>query len=58
MEEKSIINRLLGLVRLTNERIDIVHERLKQTDRNIAFLYVITTIQSIAIGAIAMLALR
>lgn len=58
MEEKSIINRLLGLVRLTNERIDIVHERLKQADRNIAFLYVITTIQSIAIGAIAMLALR
>lgn len=58
MEEKDIINRLLDIIRLTDERIDIVHERLKQTDRNIAFLYVITTIQSIAIGAIAMLALR
>lgn len=58
MEEKDIINRLLDIIRLTNERIDIVHERLKQADRNIAFLYVITTIQSIAIGAIAMLALR
>lgn len=58
MEEKDIINRLLGLVRLTDERIDIVHERLKLTDRNIAFLYVITTIQTIAIGAIAMLVLR
>lgn len=58
MEEKDIINRLLDIIRLTDERIDIVHERLKQTDRNIAFLYVITTIQAIAIGAIAMLALR
>ena len=58
MEEKDIINRLLDIIRLTDERIDIVHERLKQTDRNIAFLYVITTIQSIAIGAIAMLVLR
>ena len=58
MEEKDIINRLLDIIRLTDERIDIVHERLKQTDRNIAFLYVITTIQPIAIGAIAMLVLR
>ena len=58
MEEKDIINRLLDIIRLTDERIDIVHERLKQTDRNIAFLYVITTIQTIAIGAIAMLVLR
>ena len=58
MEEKDIINRLLDLIRLTDERIEIVHERLKQTDRNIAFLYVVTTIQTIAIGAIAMLVLR
>lgn len=58
MEEKDIINRLLDLIRLTDERIEIVHERLKQTDRNIAFLYVVTTIQTIAIGAIAMLVLK
>lgn len=58
MEEKDIINRLLDIIRLTDERIDIVHERLKQTDRNIAFLYVVTTIQTIAIGAIAMLVLK
>lgn len=58
MEEKDIINRLLDLIRLTDERIEIVHERLKQTDRNIAFLYVVTTIQTIVIGAIAMLVLK
>ena len=43
---------------ITNERIDIVNNGQSRHDRSINLLFVITIIQSIVIGAIAILALR
>lgn len=58
MEEQNIINRTLNLINKSGERIDIVNERLELADRHIQRLYMLAVIQTIAIGAIAIFALK
>lgn len=58
MEEQNIINRTLNLINKSGERIDTVNERLELADRHIQRLYVLAVIQTIAIGAIAIFALK
>ena len=58
MERNTYLKMISLLFDLTNERIDIVNKGQSRHDRSINLLYVITIIQSIVIGAIAILALR
>lgn len=58
MERNTYLKMISLLFDITNERIDIVNKGQSRHDRNINLLYVITIIQSIVIGAIAILALR
>lgn len=58
MEENSYLKKISMLIDITNERIDIVNNGQSRHDRSINLLFVITIIQSIVIGAIAILALR
>ena len=46
------------LIDITNERIDIVNKGQLRHGRSINFILIVTIIQSIVIGAIAILALR
>lgn len=58
MEENSYLKKISMLIDITNERINIVNNGQSRHDRSINLLFVITIIQSIVIGAIAILALR
>ena len=58
MERNTYLKIISLLIDITNERIDIVNKGQSRHDRSINLLYVITIIQSIVIGAIAILALR
>ena len=58
MERNTNLKMISLLIDITNERIDIVNNGQSRHDRSINLLYVITIIQSIVIGAIAILALR
>ena len=58
MERNTYLKMISLLIDITNERIDIVNKGQSRHDRSINLLYVITIIQSIVIGAIAILALR
>lgn len=58
MERNTYLKMISLLFDITNERIDIVNKGQSRHDRSINLLYVITIIQSIVIGAIAILALR
>lgn len=58
MERNTYLKIISLLFDITNERIDIVNKGQNRHDRSINLLFVITIIQSIVIGAIAILALR
>lgn len=58
MERNTYLKIISLLIDITNERIDIVNKGQSRHDRSINLLFVITIIQSIVIGAIAILALR
>lgn len=58
MERNSYLKKISMLIDITNERIDIVNKGQLRHDRNINLILIITIIQSIVIGAIAILVLR
>ncbi len=58
MEENSYLKKISKLFDITNERIDIVNKGQLRHGRSINLLLIVTIIQSIVIGAIAILALR
>lgn len=58
MERNTYLKKISMLIDITNERINIVNNGQSRHDRSINLLFVITIIQSIVIGAIAILALK
>lgn len=58
MEENSYLKKISMLFDITNERIDIVNKGQLRHGRSINFILIVTIIQSIVIGAIAILVLR
>ena len=58
MEESNqrVTRRIIELINNTNERIDIVNERIKIAERDNYRLFLLVVIESIAIGTIAMFA--
>lgn len=58
MERNSYLKKISILIDITNERIDIVNKGQLRHDRSINLILIITIIQSIVIGAIAILVLR
>lgn len=58
MEENSYQKKISKLIDITNERIDIVNKGQLRHGRSINFILIVTIIQSIVIGAIAILVLR
>lgn len=58
MERNSCLKKISMLIDITNERIDIVNKGQLRHDRSINLILIITIIQSIVIGAIAILVLR
>lgn len=58
MEENTYLKKISMLIDITNERIDIVNKGQRRHGRSINLLLIVTIIQSIVIGAIAILALR
>lgn len=58
MEENSYLKKISKLIDITNERIDIVNKGQLRHGRSINFILIVTIIQSIVIGAIAILVLR
>ena len=55
-ENEAITRRIIELINKTNERIDIVNERIKIAERDNYRLFLLVVIESIAIGTIAMFA--
>lgn len=58
MERNSYLKKISMLIDITNERIDIVNKGQLRHGRSINFILIVTIIQSIVIGAIAILVLR
>lgn len=58
MERNSYLKKISMLIDITNERIDIVNKGQLRHDRSINLILIITIIQSIVIGVIAILVLR
>lgn len=58
MERNSYLKKISMLIDITNERIDIVNKGQLRHDRSINLILIISIIQSIVIGAIAILVLR
>lgn len=58
MERNSYLKKISILIDITNERIDIVNKGQLRHDRSINLILIITIIQSIVIGTIAILVLR
>lgn len=58
MEENSYLKKISMLIDITNERIDIVNKGQLRLGRSINLILIVTIIQSIVIGAIAILVLR
>lgn len=58
MERNSYLKKISMLIDITNERIDIVNKGQLRHDRSINLILIITIIQSIVTGAIAILVLR
>ena len=58
MEENSYLKKISMLIDITNERIDIVNKEQLRHGRSINLILIVTIIQSIVIGAIAILVLR
>lgn len=58
MERNSYLEKISMLIDITNERIDIVNKGQLRHDRSMNLILIVTIIQSIVIGAIAILVLR